>query len=233
MKQYQAILLDIDDTILDFQQNEYESLMQVFNDYHIPFSDDNIQLYQTINRQLWSAYEQGEIERDVIFNTRYQRFFDELGIEADGIEADERYRSYLDEGHQKIPESEWLLKALKDSGRSIYAATNGVKTTQYRRLTDAGYLHYFDGLYISEELGFQKPDSRFFDSIFQANPQLAIDSTLMIGDSLFSDIQGGNHYGLDTVWFNWKGAEPVSEIQPTYQITSLKELAPLLKLDDN
>lgn len=231
MSKYNAVLLDIDDTILDFQQNEHESLAKVFAFYGIPFTEDNIHLYQGINRKLWSQYEQGEIEREQIFRNRYQSFFDELGIEADGVEADARYRQYLDEGHQIMPHSQWLLRQLATKGYKVYAATNGVKTTQYRRLTDADYLKYFDKLFISEELGFQKPDGRFFDSIFQADNQLDMKRTLMVGDSLFSDIRGGATYGLDTAWFNWKEQPASPDIQPTYVINDLYDLAPILDLD--
>lgn len=232
MTKYKAVLLDIDDTILDFQANEHESLKAVFSHYHIPFNEENIQLYQSINRQLWSQYENGEIDREQIFENRYSHFFNELGVEYDGKEADELYRNYLNEGHQIIPNSQWLLESLKKHHYLIYAATNGVKDTQYRRLRDAGYLPYFDGLYISEEIGFQKPDGRFFDSIFQSNSKLNMDETVMIGDSLFSDIRGGSSYGLDTIWFNPRHVPNETDIHPKYEIDDLTELKQYLDLDE-
>lgn len=228
MNKYKTILLDIDDTILNFQSNEQQALTRVFRDYAIPYQKETLTLYHQINRSLWEAYEKGEIDRQVIFNERYQRFFDELGIEANGKEADERYRDYLNDGHEKLPYAKELLAFLKKSGFQIFAATNGVKETQYRRLTDAHLLHYFDKLYISEEVGFQKPDIRFFDTIFIEN-QLNHDEVLMVGDSLSSDIKGGKDYGIDTVWLNWKNQTNTQEINPTYTLKDLKALEKLLK----
>lgn len=227
---YTAALLDIDDTILDFQATEHESLKAVLHHYHIPFSEENIQRYQAINRQLWQQYEEGKISRQQIFTERYCRFFAELGVEYDGIEADDLYREQLNEGHQVIQNSHWLLQTLRDHGYFIYAATNGIKDTQYRRLRDAGYLDYFNGLYISEEVGFQKPDERFFDFIFQTNHQLEVAKTVMIGDSLTADIRGGNRYGIDTVWFNPRHLPNDTAIHPTYEIHDLTELADCLEL---
>lgn len=224
---YTVLLLDIDDTILNFQSNEKQALTRIFQDYHIDNNQENWALYHRINRQLWEDYEEGRIERDVIFKERFTRFFSNLGLEADGVVADQTYRRYLDEGHDVMPEAKEILEILKGKGYRLFAATNGVASTQYRRLKDSQLYSMFDAIYISEEIGFQKPDERFFETIFQEH-RLHKDDVLMIGDTLSSDIRGGNRYGIDTVWYDWKNQSNPNHIQPTYTIHHLSELLQLL-----
>ena len=224
---YTTLLLDIDDTLLNFQTNEKQAMQRVFKAYHIDYNEENLAIYHKINRALWEKYEQGEIERETIFQERYTQFFQVLGIDADGVQADMIYRDYLNDGHDLITGAKELLTFLKENHYRIYAATNGVKETQYRRLRDANILDYFDRIYVSEDLGFQKPDGRFFDVIFQEN-QLKKEEALMVGDTLTSDILGGQYYNIDTVYFNWKNQPLRESIQPTYCIKQLSELIDLL-----
>lgn len=224
---YTTILLDIDDTILNFQTNEEQAMKRVFHDYDIPYTKENLALYHRINRALWEKYEQGKIEREIIFSTRYTEFFKQLGLYADGIRADQTYRNYLNDGHDVIDGAIELLSFLKTKGYIVCAATNGVKVTQYKRLQDAHIIDYFDHIYVSEDLGFQKPDGRFFDMIFQ-DLQLNHNDVLMVGDTLTSDILGGQYYNIDTVYFDWKNNPSHPNIHPTYTIHHLNELIELL-----
>lgn len=109
--------------------------------------------------------------------------------------------------------------------------TNGVSKTQYQRLTDAKMLGYFKQIFVSEDVGAQKPMKAFFDHVFSHIPNFEKEKTVIIGDSLTSDIKGGNAAGIDTIWFNKNKLPEIPEIKPTYRVDLLAELYPLLEID--
>ncbi|HFC9356132.1 TPA: HAD hydrolase-like protein, partial [Enterococcus hirae] len=84
---------------------------------------------------------------------------------------------------------------------------------------------------VSEDVGAQKPMKEFFDHVFSQIPQFEKEKTVIIGDSLTSDIKGGNLAGIDTIWFNKNRLPEIPEIVPTYRIDSLAELYPLLEIE--
>lgn len=224
--EYTHLLFDIDDTILNFQTNEQQALRRLFYLYGIPYTEEKITQYQIENHALWKQYEQGIIDRSVIFEQRFNRFFALIGVKASGKEADYMYRLFLDEGHDLLPQAKEVLQTLKERGYHLLAATNGVKHTQYRRLREAGVLSYFECLYISEELGVQKPDIAFFRHILEQE-KITEKEALMIGDTPSSDIAGGRAANIDTVFFDWKN--PEAKVESTYRIHQLKDLETLLK----
>src|SRR5690606_32564259 len=106
----------------------------------------------------------------------------------------------------------------------LYIVTNGVPETQYKRLKNAKLDHYFKHIFVSVEIGYQKPMKEFFDYVFERIPDVKLEETLIIGDSLSSDIQGGINAGIDTCWFNRNRKQNQSPFKPTYEIHDLKEL---------
>lgn len=112
-------------------------------------------------------------------------------------------------------------------GFVIFAGTNGIGKTQRMRLKDSNLIDLLDDIFISEEVGFEKPAPKFFKAIFNKYKNTNNRNTLMIGDSLSSDIQGACNIGIDSIWFNPLN-EPRSNIIPTYQISSLNQLIEFL-----
>ncbi|MGY3777506.1 YjjG family noncanonical pyrimidine nucleotidase [Isobaculum melis] len=230
MKTYQTLLFDIDDTLLDFQASEAFALQALFDAQQIPLTDDIKLQYQVINQGLWKAFEEEQISRSQVLNTRFSLLFEAYGQQVDGALFEKKYRTYLNQGHHLISGAFSLIQTLQQD-YDLYVVTNGVSKTQYQRLTDAQLLPLFKDVFVSEDTGYQKPMKEYFDYVFNRIPHLVLDKTLIIGDSLTSDIQGGNLAGIDTCWFNPHSlANPTSFI-PTIEIQQLSELLTLLKPD--
>ncbi len=223
---YLNLIFDIDDTLLDFQDTEERALDKLFVQNQIPQDPSFFAQYKEINTNLWQQHEAGIISREAVLNQRFALFFKELGKEVDGSELEKSYRAYLNEGHKKIVGAEELLQNLAKRFK-LYAGTNGSSETQQRRLKESNLLPYFDALFISEELGVQKPEKTFFEKMFAQIPNFKKENTLMIGDSLSSDMAGGLQAGIATCWFNPQKLT-TDHLQPTYTIYALEELYPIL-----
>lgn len=220
---YQTLLFDIDDTLLDFGASEDASLAQMFNHFGFKLTAEIKARYEQINQNLWQQFERREINRETIFQRRFPELFQEFQL-ADataGIEAERVYREGLNHGHQQVPQAQELLQRLSTLPQTeLYIVSNGVAQTQNMRLRDSGFAPYFKQFFVSEAVGYQKPDLRFFQTVENNIVNFDSHRALIIGDSLTSDIQGGLNAGIDTVWYNPKHLQ-TKTVQPTYQISEL------------
>jgi 2-haloacid dehalogenase len=226
-KKYTTLLMDVDNTLLDFDEAEHRGIREVMRAFGIEPSAERETLYKNINRSCWQAFERGEITREQIFERRYPRFFSEFGVHVDAAKAEELYRAQLDNCSALIDGALELCQYLH-TRYDLYIITNGVSTTQYRRLKDSTLDQYFTEIFVSEDAGSQKPRKEFFDYCFPRIAEKDRTKMLIIGDSLTSDIQGGLNTGIDTCWFNPTAATPTTQIHPTYEVHTLKELQNLL-----
>lgn len=228
IKQYEYILLDIDDTLLDFQANEKESFVRVLNEYGYKNPLSYLPVYKKVNDKLWKDYEQGKIEKTEVLNTRFSKTMREFGIEIDGSEWEVKYRSCLNEGAQMIEDAEEVCQWLKGKYR-LFIISNGVAATQKRRLKASGLEKYFEEVFISEEAGAQKPSEEFFSYVEKHIPGFDKRKALIVGDSYSSDIKGGLRYGIDTCWFiRGDVKEQEQQEKSTYRISRLKQLKDIL-----
>ncbi|MDD9148704.1 MULTISPECIES: YjjG family noncanonical pyrimidine nucleotidase [unclassified Sporolactobacillus] len=227
MKKYRTLFFDVDDTLLDFRAAENQALKKFFREQKIPFTSQVQADYQKLNRNLWKAYEEGKIDRDEVVNTRFSRLLSTYGQKVDGTLMEKNYRRCLEEGHQRIPGALELISHLRNR-YDLYIVTNGVSKTQNKRLRDSGLLPLFKKIFSSEAAGFQKPMRQYFDYVFARIPGFSADQGLMIGDSISSDIKGGQLAGLDTCWFNPEMKSNLTAFVPTYQIQQLDELDRIL-----
>jgi len=224
---YQTLFFDVDDTLLDFGATEQKALRALFQEIQFDLSTEAEERYRTINRALWDSYEEGQIGRDEVLNTRFSTFLKEYGREEDGVALETKYRAYIANGHDLIEGAFELIAELHEHF-DLYIVTNGVSDTQYKRLTDSNLLPYFKDIFVSEDTGFQKPMKEFFSYVFDRIPHFSPEQGLIIGDSLNADIKGGQLSNLDTCWFNPHRIENRSEIIPTYEIHALSELKGIL-----
>lgn len=228
MKNYRTLLFDVDDTLLDFGAAEKQALTLLFEEQQLLLTAEIESRYGQINQSLWKAFEEGKIGRDEVVNTRFSTLFKELEKEIDGILFEQKYRNYLNEGHDLMMGAFDLVQELKDD-YDLYIVTNGISKTQYRRLRDSGLYPLFKDIFVSEDTGFQKPMKAYFDYVFARIPNFSKEQTLIIGDSLTSDIKGGQLAGIATCWFNPENKVNETGIEPDYQIQTLEELYQILQ----
>lgn len=224
MTKYKYLIFDLDNTLLDFSLSERFALEKIFTTYGIIYNDETVATYKKINGKLWKKLEEGRIEKSVLLASRFRLFFESQGLEVDGAIADEEYRGFLADRADSILGARALLEYVQKSGFCILSGTNGIGKTQRCRLENNSFSKYFDKLFISEELGFEKPDVRFFDYIFNDLQIKDHSEVLMIGDSLSSDILGANRVGIDSVWFNPDRLINDTLIEPTFEVAQLQEI---------
>lgn len=226
MKKYDIILFDVDGTLLDFNAAQENALKMAFQKHNYELNDSVKAVYDEINHSLWNQYEQGEISKEEVIYSRFVKLFHALGLEGDGVAFEDEYQDLLGQGHELIDGAIKILDILSKT-HDLYIVTNGVSRTQRSRLKASGIDQYMKDVFISEETGFQKPMKEYFDYCFERIPSINTEKTLIVGDSLSSDILGGNNAGIDTCWFNPFLLKCDMNVKINYDI---KELSELLKI---
>ena len=221
------VLFDLDDTLFDFHKAEKIALTKTLMHFGIDPTEETLALYSTINAAHWKRLELGEISREEVKVGRYRELFKTIGVECDPVKATAYYESMLAIGHYFMPGAPELLEELYRKYR-LYIVSNGTAKVQEGRIGSSGIAKYMDGIFISQILGANKPDKQFFDICFAEIPDFSLSETVIIGDSLSSDIKGGINAGIITVWFNPKGIENDNDIKPDYTIKELSEVPGLL-----
>ena len=221
------VLFDLDDTLFDFHKAEKIALTKTLVHFGIDPTEETLALYSTINAAHWKRLELGEISREEVKVGRYRELFKTIGVECDPVKATAYYESMLAIGHYFMPGAPELLEELYRKYR-LYIVSNGTAKVQEGRIGSSVIAKYMDGIFISQILGANKPDKQFFDICFAEIPDFSLSETVIIGDSLSSDIKGGINAGIITVWFNPKGRENDSDIKPDYTIKELSEVPGLL-----
>lgn len=221
------VLFDLDDTLFDFHKAEKIALTKTLVHFGIDPTEETLALYSTINAAHWKRLELGEISREEVKVGRYRELFKTIGVECDPVKATAYYESMLAIGHYFMPGAPELLEELYRKYR-LYIVSNGTAKVQEGRIGSSGITKYMDGIFISQILGANKPDKQFFDICFAEIPDFSLSETVIIGDSLSSDIKGGINAGITTVWFNPRGIENDNDIKPDYTIKELSEVPGLL-----
>ncbi len=221
------LLWDIDGTVLDFLAAEKAAIKSLFREFGIgDCTDEMIRQYSEINKEYWKKLERGEMSKPEILRRRFDDFFSLTGADADAEAFNNAYQIRLGDTIVFIDEADRLLKRLKDKGYKQYAVTNGTRVAQRNKLEKGGLYPLFDGIFISEEVGAEKPSPDFFGAVFKSigNPDLS--DVMIIGDSLTSDIKGGRNAGITTCYFNRESS--LSSPDVDIEIHSLYELEKIL-----
>lgn len=224
---YKFLLFDVDRTLLDFDKSEEKALRKTLKQHKIKTTTRMVNYYRNINEALWKSFEQGHITKNDIVTIRFQQFFDLFNIKINPIIFNEEFLYNLKNTNHKIKNANKVLKKLNNDFE-IYIVTNGIKDTQVNRLKLSGLNPYIKKSFISEEVGSQKPKLSFYQHVFDCIPNFDKDKTITIGDSLSSDILGGNNAGIKTIWFNLLNEEPNPNIIPDFEISNLKQLYKIL-----
>ncbi len=223
MMKWDWIFFDADETLFTF--DSFGGLQRMFLDYSVTFTADDFQDYQAVNKPLWVDYQNGAITSLQLQHQRFQGWSERLSVPPGDLNA--AFLNAMAEICAPLPGAVSLLDALRGKAK-LGIITNGFTALQQIRLERTGLRDYFDLLIVSEEVGVAKPDARLFDyALAQAgNPDRS--RVLMVGDTAESDIRGGINAGLSTCWLNAHGHVLPSDLQPTWTVTSLRELEQLL-----
>ncbi len=198
-----AVLWDVDGTILNFLVAEAAAIRKLFAEFHLgTCTDEMLGQYSAINVRYWQMLERGEMTKPQILVGRFAEFFAANGLPADVAEAfNAAYQIRLGDTICFYDHAEQTLKALQ--GKVLQCAvTNGTKLAQTRKLAASGLNELFDYIFISEEVGAEKPAIAFFDRVFREIGSFHQNEVLIVGDSLTSDMRGGENAGIHTCWFN-------------------------------
>ena len=220
---YNTVLFDADGTLFDFLRAEKEALCETLVEFDIEPLDERVESYSEINDSLWKALERGEIEKDVLRYKRFDMFCEKFGFIKDTKKMAIAYTDNLSrKGHLIDGASELCAKL---SGKAkLYIVTNGIDFVQKGRMALSGISQYFEKSYISGEIGYEKPDVNFFLYVMNDIENFSKKDTLIVGDSLSSDIKGGIDFGIDTCWYNPKKKNAPDEMRITYTVESFDEI---------
>lgn len=219
LKDWDWILFDADDTLFHF--DAFVGLQRLFQQYDVQFSRADYDDYQAINKPLWVDYQNGAISALQLQHQRFESWAAKLDVTAQDLNRG--FLRAMAEICTPLAGAVDLLNALK--GRvKMGIITNGFTALQQARLERTGFLGVFDLLVISEQVGYAKPHPAIFDYALTRMGNPARERVLMVGDNPDSDILGGINAGLATCWLNADGRAQPEGINPTWQVTSLKEL---------
>lgn len=227
-----AILWDIDGTLLDFLKAEAYGIRKCFSIFGLgECTDAMMERYSGINRIWWQRLERGECSKPEVLEGRFKDFFAAEGIDFNKIdEFNLAYQFHLGDHAFFSNNALETVKALQGKAAQ-YAVTNGTALAQDRKLEKSGLDRLLDGIFISERVGFEKPDKRFFEAVFDAIPYKK-EECIIVGDSLTSDIRGGMNAGIRTVFYNPKNICPPEEYHIDYSIQNLKEIIDILNTEE-
>lgn len=226
-KNCSVVLIDLDDTLLDFGAASRASLQDLFAQKGRRLTGEEMEAFEAINGACWKALERGEITRAQLSVRRFAEFLAYLGMTGDPMEYNAAFRAGLAQSAVLLPGAMELCRALR--GRvELYVVTNGFIDTQMKRIRAAGLEGLFDGVFASQSVGCEKPGAGFFDAVFDRIGREKRGRTVILGDSLSSDMRGGKAYGLATCWFNPAGKPDT--VGCDYEIRRLGEFLSLLGL---
>ena len=228
MSKYELLLFDLDNTLIDFSKDQKLALKYAFESMGYKYTESVLKEYKKIDDIVWKELEIGEIQTVVdLYEKRCKMLFEKYNIK----QTLDTFNKLLDKGYQKngtpFANAENIIKKLNQKYK-LGIITNGPKTQQYIRLQNAGISEYFSYIFVSEEVGYNKPNIKFFEYMFEKIEEKDKSKMLIIGDSLTSDIQGGKNCGLDTCWFNRESIDNATNIKPNYEIKKLGELVEIL-----
>lgn len=222
------LLLDLDDTILDFHKAERLAIAKTFRDFGVEPTEEVLHRYHLINRSCWERLETGEWTREQVLVNRFALLFGELEVAVDATACARAYEKNLSIGHYFLPGAKEAVETLSKKYR-LFLVSNGTASVQKGRMTSANLYPYFEKVFVSQELGHNKPAREFFDKAFAQIPDFDPKKAIIVGDSLTSDILGGINAGIATCWVNPGHLPKREDIPADYEIEGIYRLEALLE----
>ena len=231
MKKIKAILYDVDGTLLDFETQDEVALSYCFEKYNLgELSEEKLELYKRINLGYWEMFEKNLITKEKLVVKRFEDYLEALGVKLDAEEVNDTYFSKLGDTIVFKDNSYELVKSLKGKIKQ-YVVTNGAIRVQKTKLAKSGFDKLMDDVFISDEVGYQKPRKEFFDAIKNRLGDVANDEILIVGDSLTSDMKLADNCNLISCFYNPKKKDYKVDFKIDYEISDLNEVKKICQLD--
>ena len=228
MNKFEIILWDVDQTLLDFDKSQDHAIRYSFKKFGMEADEEIVSLYAAINEAYWKRLELGEVTKSQLLTGRFEQLFQELGItHVAAADFATVYQKALGSVYYFRDNAYELCSKLKGKVRQ-YAVTNGVSKTQRNKLHLSGLDQILEGIFVSEEIGYPKPYIEYFEQCFQKIPDFKKDRAIIIGDSLSSDMKGGNLAGISCCWYNPAGKSNDTDLKIDYEISNLWEVEGIL-----
>ena len=224
---FEYLFLDLDDTILDFQKAEALALSKTLRSFGLEPTEAVLKRYNLINKAHWEALERKELTREQVLVGRFHVLFEEMGITVEPVSVARAYEDNLSIGHYFLPGAEEAVERLSKKYK-LYLASNGTAKVQAGRLKSANISRFFEEVFVSQELGANKPSLEYFEKCFARIPGFEKAKAIIVGDSLTSDILGGQNAGIATCWVNPHHKPRREDIRVDYEIEALSQLEELL-----
>lgn len=221
------VLIDVDNTLLDFNKCAEEAIKIGFSKWNIEYNEKVFPVFLEVNDSLWQKIETGEIDKPTLYQLRWKTIFERLGIDADGPVFEQDFRNIFSESKEPVDGAYDILDYLSEK-YTVSVASNASYWQQMKRLTNSDMLKYFANIFNSEQIGYPKPEKKFFDACFEKLGNIPKDEVIIIGDSLSADINGGAAYGIKTLWFNYGKIPVPKESKADFIVKSLDEIKNIL-----
>lgn len=226
---YTYILLDSDNTLMDFDAAENYAIAKTLEDFSCPCTELAKETYTEINAELWEQFNKGLVAREVLMVERFRLFFERMGFpKADYGEVNECYKRNLGSRSDLIPGALEFCREMSREAK-LYILTNGALQVQRDRFSRSPLTQYVEDIFISELTGFQKPQKEYFDYVFERICGFEKEKAIMIGDSLTSDIAGANNAGIVSCWYNPFGKEGVDGIHCDYTVRNYEQMKRVIR----
>lgn len=226
------LLWDIDNTLLSFDLAERASMTKGFDKFGLDIEDEKaLEVYKNINDKYWKMLEKGQMTREEILTGRFEEFFDLYDIAYDESLVNDFNLFYQEELGKQVFFNDCAEEVLQKPSKDYkqYAVTNGSKIAQSGKLKNSGLDKVFDGVFISEDVGYDKPSLEYFDLVFESIGSKNKEEYILIGDSLTSDMLGSNNAGIRNIWYNPKDLDNKANVKVDYTIKNLKEVIEILE----
>lgn len=221
-----AVFIDVDNTLLDFNECAKHSMATSLREYGEDYKEHYFSVFKLVNDELWREIEKGTLTREGLYRVRWNRVFERLGIGIDGPEFEQHFIHNLHSSAVPVKGAHDILEYLAPK-YTLCIASNAPHKQQLTRLRNADMLRYLDHIFTSEQIGSQKPEKSFFDACFANLDGISPEECIIIGDSLTADIQGGIACGMKTCWFNYDH-RAYSGDEADYIIGALEEIKKIL-----
>ena len=221
-------LIDADDTLFDFHASSTLAVKEAFKKCNIEWKEEYMPIYRQVNGELWAKLERQELTRDELMENRFSIYLSVLGLPADGKEMNRHYVECVSNTPMYYEGAEDFLATLAKKGR-IYIVTNGTRDIQRARFDIAKLWEKVDGVFISQIVGYDKPDPRYTKYVETHIEGYTKERAVWIGDSLSADIQAANDANITSIWYNSLEKPLLGNAKPDFTAKNFEEILEILK----